>query len=675
MIESEQAYAKLYLKKKLESYEKYKQYPVLYWAKRFHRNTRDEVMSFKDMYYLLDIYKIAHQLQYLVVKKSVQCGISEFLIIESHSLAQDGLTVFYVLPKYEIRNRFVNNRIHRLHKRVGYYANLVREARVEGGAHRTSLMHFGKGTIAYVGSNVEDEFIEIPVDVSYVDEKDRCNQANLLLVPDRLTASPYKVQREVSNPTVEDFGIDERYQSSTQGQWALKCDACGKYFIPNFFEHVVREIDHNRYVARDPEYVPFETEARLIHTCGAPVDRLKRGEWVHQYPDRQWVGFHISKIFNKFQSLAWLVEEWNKAVGHDLKTQVFYNSNLGLAYSSEGAKIHEHNLEECKRDYQYPAVLSRARSPRSMGVDVGSVLNVVIRERVNDAGIIARRLLLAKTVESFAELGALIRDWQPKAIVVDALPEIHEVSRLKVAFSRSNIWSSEFQEGKLELGLNKKDKVIKMDRTSILDFVKKAVDEQTLLLPADAERIPDYYSQMTSSTRVLEVNEAHIEKSRYVWRHTKPDHYLLAEAYCMQADMLIPNSTFLDYYMAEVKRMRDMDKSIDQILPKLDETPVEELQSVDRAQFMRQKDKAYTVQPSVMRSSSDVESELVRVANDLLKQKGKFTLDEFGRASGLRGEKGREYLLNHGFVETGEVFVKEVHRDAQQEETDVPPLS
>jgi hypothetical protein len=45
---------------------------------------------------------------------------------------------------------------------------------------------------------------------------------------------------------------------------------------------------------------------------------------------------------------------------------------------------------------------------------------------------------------------------------------------------------------------------------------------------------------MCASTRILEVDEEK-NTSRFVWVHSQPDHHFLAEAYCVQAFMLIPN--------------------------------------------------------------------------------------------------------------------------------------
>lgn len=503
-------------------------YRALYWARHYHVNTRLQRMSFKNLYYLVEMYKAIEKDHNMVVEKSVQCGLSELFIIQSHVEAgEKGMTVMYVLPKYELRNRFVNNRIYKLHKRVNWYGFLVKQAETK--VHRTSLMHFGLGTLAYVGSNVSDEFIEIPVDSAYVDEKDRCNQSNLLMIPDRLTASPYKYLREIGNPTTEGFGIDERYLESSQSQWNIKCPRCGQWFVPDFWKHVVREVSANVYVPRDTKAdtdpQAFE-EIDLIHDCGGSVDRLQWGEWVHAYSRRVWKGYRVSKVFSKFTTLRDMYRVWSKAAGNDLKTQLFYNSDLGLPFSSKGSKITRSLLDSCRRSYEWPVRHVGNEYARLMGVDVGSHLHVVLRERVRTGSGMALRMLGAWTLPGFSQLAELLREWKPACCVIDAMPEIHKVMELKEEFG--NVWSSRFQSDATSLVKQKDKREVRMDRTAILDYVRQAFELQNMILPMQAESIEsgEYYAHMQASTRILEANEESPEKSRFVWvEGSRPDHF------------------------------------------------------------------------------------------------------------------------------------------------------
>ena len=121
-------------------------YAALAVALRHHRNTRGEWMDFRHSSYLLALYMHADEMPKIVVEKCVQSGISELLIILAHIEAARGLRIIYMLPVYEIRDRFVSNRISRLHSTVSHQRNLVAEAK---GAHRKSFMD---GAIGFVGS-------------------------------------------------------------------------------------------------------------------------------------------------------------------------------------------------------------------------------------------------------------------------------------------------------------------------------------------------------------------------------------------------------------------------------------------------------------------------------------------------------------------------------------------
>jgi hypothetical protein len=516
--------------------------PSLFWALNYHRNTRLEKMDFTDMAYLSDLYTLMTNSPKFAVEKAVQTGLSEMYIVESHREASLGMTVMYVLPKYESRNRFVSSRIYKLHTRVPQYMAITK---TRGAIHRTSMTYVGKGVIMYSGSNVESEFIETPADSVFVDEKDRCNLVNLLLLPDRYSASPYGHHREISNPTIEGFGIDARFLESTQRFWFIRCPACRELFIPDFFENVVRQTGTFTYEPLDKKWEPGKPMS-IIHSCGKAVNRLSVGEWVPKFPGRTWEGVRISRVFVKTTPVDQMFFDWVQSVGNSKKEQVFFNSYLGSPYTSKGARIDKGLLRQCERNYGLP--VPEITGAVIMGIDVGAVFHYVVREIVKDDGVEVRRLVDVGTCATKEDLKSKIRRWKPYVCVIDALPEIHTVIELKVEFKK--VFSSHFQSDSIRININKEEREIKMDRTALLDTVKEEFDKEVLLLPKGSEFLDggDYQAQVTSSTRILDVNETNPEKSRYVWVASGTDHYLFAEAYCTQAYMMLPNTRLAEYY-------------------------------------------------------------------------------------------------------------------------------
>ena len=499
-------------------------------------------MDFRNSPYLLDLYLQAAELPEMVVEKSVQSGISELLIILAHIEAARGLRIMYVLPAYEMRDRFVSNRISRLHANVEFYKKLVAEAK---GVHRKSFMNIATGAIAFIGSNVENEFLEMPVDSVYVDELDRCNQENLLKIPDRLSASPYRHLRQVSNPTIDGYGIDALYGESSQGHWMLKCEGCGQWFEPDFFRHVVMQHDEERWELRGAGTASGE-DARLIHDCGAAVDRLATGEWVHAWPERDVKGFRISKLFVRHASLRELHSKWQKASGSELRKRIFFNSDLGLPHVQEGSRITREDLRRCEAPF--PLRSANGSATRFIGVDVGAQLHVVCRETVVYDGKQVLRLVTAQGVDSFPRLIELLEELHPRIVAIDAQPEIHRVTELKERYR--NVYSVRFQQNLEKPVIGKTDHAVSVDRTAALDAVRDAVEQRRVEFPVDAERIDggDYYRQLEASSRVLDWDGDETSKSRYTWINSRPNHYMLAEAYCLLASEISRGTGILDFY-------------------------------------------------------------------------------------------------------------------------------
>lgn len=521
--------------------------PLLYWATQYHRNIRGDRMTFKDRPYLIVLYRDFLKFHKLAVIKPVQHGLSELFIIASfYEAAELGYVVMYVLPKYRGRDRFVNSRIDTLLRKVPAYGKLVNEA---AGTSRVSLKQMGRGQILYVGSNMEDEFVEAPIDSAFVDEKDRCNQKNLLLLPDRYSASPHKFHREISTPTIEGRGIDGRIQISTKGRWTIKCEACNHYFYPGFFETVVKQVEEKKWVVRDERCGEFDEPRVICPKCGRPVNRFSKGEYVEEFPGREWVGRIVAPTVSPTVSLRELVNTWNDSCTNPQKKEFFYNSRLGLPYTSEGAKFSSGLLTAVQEPYQYPVGHEDIHGPLFMGVDVGDVLTVVIRERVRDShGMLVHRLVFATELPSFTLLKELLKEWNPKVCVIDADPEIHNIASLKGEFK--NVYSSRFQHGLLEFRINREGRVLNEDRTAAIDSLKSSFEAHSVMNPEGSEVLVGgrYWSQMQASTRVLVVNENNPEKSYYSWEENSPDHFMLAETYCNQALRLIPGESFLDYY-------------------------------------------------------------------------------------------------------------------------------
>lgn len=479
-------------------------------------------MSFYRRKYALDIY--ADNSKEIVIMKSVQCGMTEWLIIETFTKCEQGLSVFYVLPKYTLRNSFVANRIDKTINMIPYYRNRIKHAL--GDADSKDIKHFSNGTIKFASSRTDSDFLEFPADMAIIDELDRCDQKNIEKAADRLSASEYKLFRKISNPTISGFGIAEEFKRSDQKEWFVKCDHCGEWQRLDFFRNVVDEQGEGEFVLRDRDWNAGSAQDidLICVKCCKPLDRFSdHAEWVKARQDSRVSGYHISKLIDPGTSIVELWEKWQMALANETKKQVFFNSDLGLPYESKGAKLTDALLDKCIRDYVMPSTGSGC----VMGVDVGSVLHVSISKIDGEH----RWKQYIGTVPHFEELDSLIVLYGVECCVVDAKPETHEAKKLRDR-NPGIVWLCDYHstEGSTkEISINDDTYHVVVDRTASMDESHADVLLEKVLFPKNAKTIDSgaFYEQMKAPTRVFDE-----EKNRYIWNEgTRADHYRHADNY------------------------------------------------------------------------------------------------------------------------------------------------
>lgn len=502
-------------------------HPALWLAINHHRTHKNKPMTLKGHQYLKGI--LMDKSPHLVVMKSTQCGVSEALIIFVVDETMRGRSVFYVLPTHLLMGRFVANRFEKSLVYTKFYRSLDKGSTGETGKRtdNKSLKDLGSGVVTFAGSNTPVPFTEFPADTLVIDEKDRCHQDNIKMGEERLGHADNPRILEVSNPTITEFAIDESFQESDKKRWSIRCSNCGAHIFPDFYDHVVRQESENIYTLRDTDYEPGQGKILrpICNECEKPFDRFVDGEWVPEVSS-DISGYQISKLFSGTNPLEKLVRNFERGLVNDFEMQRFYNSDLGLPYVQEGARISKNILDACKRDYLMPGS-SRMRCV--MGVDVGKVLHVRINEVLPDD---TRRAVFIGTVDELSDLFLLAKQYNVATAVIDALPE----TRLSKQFSMSFPGGFRcFFGGPRRDIVAPRDKIITVDRTQTLDVVKEDLLLERILLPKNADQIPDYYSQMQASTRIYDE-----EKEVYRWEEgSKDDHFFLAEGYCSLAFKLI----------------------------------------------------------------------------------------------------------------------------------------
>lgn len=501
------------------------QYPRLQYAMVHHKNIRGEAMQFHDKPYLIDIYRDTSP--QIILQSSVQTGKSEFLIVSAHSWAEQGLQVLYVLPTTELRNLFVANRVDKLYQQIPHYMKQIQRA--TGTSDSRGLKHFGNkgGAIFFAGSNSATTFIEKPIDIVIGDETDKFDQNNYEKADDRMTASPYKMKYEASNPTVDNYGINSRYKVSDQREWFLKCECCNFWQRMDWFKNVVEQTDDNNYRLLDTDWTP--ESGRDIHMkcarCGQNLHRFSHNaQWVPKISKiKKTHGYLIHQMLSSYVLVEEMWTKFQKGLNDDTAMQVFYNSMLGQTFAGKGAKLTDEILNACKQDYLMPLTADNC----FMGVDVGRKLHVTIYQLLPGERL---RLVYAGALREFEELDYLMARFQVVSYVIDAAPE----GRKALEYAKKHLgrgWVARYHHGLDEVRLNDDDRVISADRTMMMDKVMRFFVNRQFILPANAQSLDhgDYYNQLKIPTRVKDD-----EKDRFDWLGD-PDHYFHSSVYALLA--------------------------------------------------------------------------------------------------------------------------------------------
>lgn len=489
--------------------------PTLGIALGHHRTHKNLPITFDDHPYLVDIY--SDPSPRIVVQKSTQSGLSEWMLISTMARAIAGRSIFYVLPTEVLRNRYINNRVDLSIQYTKLYQKAAKGGE-GGGSSSVTLKHIGKGAIAFVGSNSPAGFTEYPADDLFIDELDQCNQANLEMGWERLSASKDKRTIEISNPTVNGYGIDLRYAFTDKKVWEIKCLHCRKWFTPDFFKHVVQEVDAGVFVIRDKAWQKgMNRDIRPICECGKPYDRFSVGRWIPTGTG-DGSGYQISKMFSTAVTIEEMIDRFSRGLDNPVVMQRFYNGDLGFAYTAAGAKITEDVLNSCVSNYNMPA---KSAGPCVMGIDVGTFFHIRIDEVLPDRKL--RAVYIGKVREE-DEVVELFRRYNVRFGVIDAMPE-KRIAK-KIVYRTKRMMMCYYTAGKGDT-YNLKAMTLSVDRTETLDYVKESLLTGQQILPAEAANIPEYYDQMTAATRVYDD-----DKQAYAWTEgSKPDHYHHAEAY------------------------------------------------------------------------------------------------------------------------------------------------
>ncbi|TMK37735.1 MAG: hypothetical protein E6G58_01140 [Actinobacteria bacterium] len=447
----------------------------------------------------------------VAVMKAAQCGISAAGVsLALYAADAWGANVLYVLPGFVDAHDFSDTRVAPTIRASAYLRSRVRSTDNKG------LKQIGGAFVYFRGSGSEAQAQSVPADVLILDEFDRLDRRQLPSLRRRLGApASLKLERAFSNPTYPESGIHDRFLSSDQRRWLVRCPRCRT----------------ERPLSWDGSTDHVVDEERAALACGRcrrplPAGAIAAGRWLPERPEVAPRGYHISRLMLPGQDISELLDEHR--AGDEEGLQAHHNLDLGLPYSPRGGSLDRELVYACRRDYETPDSYD-GPDWVTAGVDVGAVLHVRISRWLKSERAVPLHI---GEVADFTALGLLWARYDVRLGVIDEPPE-ERAARAFMDAHRGRVllcrWSGEDQRDPVvtdeERGL------VIARRTGACDRLVAAVIDQRRLHPRDVGAA--YLAQMTAPHREVQTRPNGQKVSRYV--STGADHYFFAECYDLLA--------------------------------------------------------------------------------------------------------------------------------------------
>ena len=502
--------------KRLENKLGYK--PYFSWVKDYW-TSRGRKLDFKQHKYLEVIYK--DQSLELCYLKASQTGLTERAITEALWLPdQFKENSIYFFPTSGTIGDLVQERVDDpLNNNKYLFEVSGRAKRIMGKwADKVGLKRMSKGFVYFRGSNKPTQITSVAGDVVFIDELDRMVQESVPYMDKRLEHSNRKWIRTLSTPTIPGFGIDKVFQQSDRHEYWVRCDHCGKLQLLDFFANVKYDIDKDQIINErvicskcEKIIVPWALEGVWMDFDGKP--------WTKEKKDGL-RGFHITQLCSPRCDLKKMIK--SSLMTSEWEIQQFYNQNLGLAYEPKGSKLTEEDFSGATRDYFIP--YKEKNEGSFMGVDVGKVLHIVIRDK--------DRVLFIGERNDFEDLDRLMAEFNVKTAVIDALPETRKAQEFcnRKKGRVSLCYYSGIKEIKDGEWFKKTEGKVNTDRTLSLDKSINQIKQQNIWLPKNLNSVPDFKTHCKALIRNTKTTKDGNLVAEYV--QIGPDHYAHAFNYC-----------------------------------------------------------------------------------------------------------------------------------------------
>jgi len=486
------------------------------------------------------------QASFISIMKAAQMGLTEVAINRAFFtidvLKRD---VLYVLPTALNASDFSKSRFNTALLHSPHLKGLFTDTNTVG------LKQAGGVNLYIRGSRGDSNLKSIPVSVLILDEADEMDQKQIWLALERLSGQLHKTVLSLSTPTIPNFGIHKLYLQGTQEHFYFKCPRCGRlteFTFPECLEicgETITDPDIRKSFLKCKE-----CKKKIDHE--EKPDFLGRAFWENTVKvEEDHRSFYINQMYSYTVKPYELAMAYFRGVGDEAAMVEFYNSKQGLPYIPDGGQVTDGEIERAIRRYVKSEQRPDVGTDRCivMGIDQGKMNHVVIVEyllkgdNLMDINASAFAKVLAEFKlpgDDFTLLDPLMREWQIKACVIDADPQINDARRFARRFP-GYVYLCRYRRGVTgkELQLSEEHSgspILTVDRSNWLDASMGRFHSDRIHLPADTSL--EFKDHIKALVRTYEKDDQGNPKAIYL--NTSSDHYAHAYNY---AEIALPMAT------------------------------------------------------------------------------------------------------------------------------------
>lgn len=491
----------------------------------------------------------------IYVRKCSQVGLTELAVQKTMAMCavMKHKRIIFTMPVMAMANKLSKDRIDGLIEQSDYYRGMVVKAN-----NSAALKKIGTCSL-YIGGTFGDTgAISVPAEVVINDEVNFSSDVVLGKLSSRLRHAS-KDERGFSGtrimfstPTVEDYGIDTLFKRGHQAYYMVKCNHCGSWEYPDFFEDYVVPgfdkpmVDIERRDLENPAY-RFQDTWIKCSSCGndlwpSILDPSRRS-WVAKYPDRWEHSYQVDPIsvptHNTPASIMLQVADYPRF-------DDFVNFTLGLNWSSPDSNFmvseeHKNRLNDAEL-WIYGQHI--AKTATVAGLDVGKSCHLVVATRIGKQYQVVWAEVIPNTIQHPATEAVINRFdyFKCKRMCVDAGPDITLVNQLVTARGTGSISAVQYVRSIPGLDIiseHDDGELIKADRSKTLEDTMRKHNVGDIHYPA--KLVDEIFSHLKNIKKVrkMDVSGEYVDR----FEATGEDHFGHSLNYCLIAARAVDEFT------------------------------------------------------------------------------------------------------------------------------------